>query len=42
MHIEEVEPIWSVIAEHDDWTPFESKIGAIRRLGDAMTSDAAA
>ncbi|MCL6698168.1 YdiU family protein [Sphingomonas sp. NSE70-1] len=42
MHIEEVEAIWAAIAEHDDWSPFESKIDAIRRLGDAMTSDAPA
>jgi uncharacterized protein YdiU (UPF0061 family) len=42
MHIDEVESIWSAIAEHDDWAPFESKIAAIRRLGDAMTSDAVA
>jgi uncharacterized protein YdiU (UPF0061 family) len=42
MHIDEVESIWAAIAEHDDWTPFESKIEAVRRLGDAMTSDAAA
>ena len=39
MHIEEVEAIWGSIAEHDDWSLFESKIDAIRRLGDAMTSD---
>ncbi len=42
MHIDEVETIWAAIAEHDDWHPFESKIEAIRRLGDAMTSDAPA
>jgi uncharacterized protein YdiU (UPF0061 family) len=42
MHIEEVESIWSAIAEHDDWSPFESKIEAVRRMADAMTSDAAA
>jgi uncharacterized protein YdiU (UPF0061 family) len=42
MHIEEVESIWAAIAESDDWTPFESKIEAIRRMGDAMTSDAPA
>ena len=42
MLIDEVETIWSAIADHDDWSPFESKIEAIRRLGDAMTSDAAA
>jgi hypothetical protein len=40
MLIEEVESIWSAIAEMDDWAPFESKIEAIRRLGDAMTSSA--
>jgi len=40
MLIDEVEAIWSAIAEHDDWRPFESKIEAIRRFGDAMTSDA--
>ena len=42
MHIDEVEAIWSAIAENDDWAPFESKIIAIRRVGDAMTSDAVA
>jgi uncharacterized protein YdiU (UPF0061 family) len=42
MHIEEVEAIWAAIADNDDWTPFESKIEAIRRAGDAMTSDAVA
>jgi len=42
MLIEEVEAIWSAIADHDDWSLFESKVEAIRRLGDAMTSDAAA
>jgi uncharacterized protein YdiU (UPF0061 family) len=40
MLIDEVEAIWSAIAEQDDWQPFESKIEAIRRLGDAMASDA--
>jgi uncharacterized protein YdiU (UPF0061 family) len=42
MHIDEVESIWAAIAESDDWTPFESKIEAVRRMGDAMTSDAPA
>ena len=42
MHIDEVESIWSAIAETDDWAPFESKIEAIRRFGDAMAADAAA
>ena len=40
MHIEEVEAIWSAIAEQDDWKPFEDKVNAIRRLGDAMRADA--
>jgi uncharacterized protein YdiU (UPF0061 family) len=42
MHIDEVEAIWSAIAENDDWGPFDTKIAAIRRFGDAMTSDAVA
>jgi len=36
MHIEEVEAIWSPIAETDDWSTFERKIAAIRRMGEAM------
>jgi uncharacterized protein YdiU (UPF0061 family) len=35
MHIEEVEAIWDAIASHDDWTAFEAKIAAIRRMGEA-------
>jgi uncharacterized protein YdiU (UPF0061 family) len=42
MHIEEVEEIWSAIAERDDWKPFEDKITAIRRMGEAMEQDARA
>ena len=42
MLIEEVEAIWTAIADGDDWRPFESKIEDIRRMGDAMTSDAPA
>ena len=42
MHIDEVEAIWSDIAERDDWSAFENKVAAIRRMGDAMTQDAAA
>jgi hypothetical protein len=42
MHIEEVEEIWSAIAERDDWKPFEDKITAIRRMGEAMERDARA
>ena len=37
MHIEEVEAIWEAIASRDDWTAFEEKIVAIRRMRDAMT-----
>jgi uncharacterized protein YdiU (UPF0061 family) len=40
MHIEEVEAIWLAIAERDDWKPFEDKVNAIRRMGDAMRADA--
>ncbi|MXO66892.1 protein adenylyltransferase SelO family protein [Altericroceibacterium endophyticum] len=35
MLIDEVETIWSAIAERDDWQPLEAKIDAIRRMGDA-------
>jgi uncharacterized protein YdiU (UPF0061 family) len=35
MHIEEVEAIWAAIAEADDWQPFERKVTAIRRMGEA-------
>jgi uncharacterized protein YdiU (UPF0061 family) len=41
MLIDQVEAIWQVIAERDDWTMFEQKIAEIRRMGDAMTADAA-
>ena len=40
MHIEEVEAIWAPIAADDDWSLFEAKIAAIRRMGAAMTSRA--
>jgi len=42
MLIDEVESIWAAIADQDDWQPFETKIAAIRRMDDAMTSDAPA
>ena len=42
MLIDEVEAIWSAIADRDDWAPFNAKIDAIRRFGDAMASDAPA
>ncbi|HEX6740673.1 MAG TPA: YdiU family protein [Sphingomicrobium sp.] len=40
MHIDEVEAIWSAIAERDDWRPFEEKVRAIRRMGEALEQDA--
>ena len=42
MLIDEVEAIWSAIAEHDDWRPFDEKIRAVRRMGEAMEQDAPA
>ena len=42
MHIEEVEAIWESIATSDDWSPFEKKIAAIRRMGEAMVEDGSA
>ncbi|HET7282058.1 MAG TPA: YdiU family protein [Sphingomicrobium sp.] len=42
MHIEEVEAIWSAIAESDDWQPFNNKVKAVRRMGEAMRQDAPA
>ncbi|MDV3258542.1 MAG: YdiU family protein [Sphingomonas sp.] len=42
MHIDEVEAIWAAIAENDDWSLFNAKVEAVRRLGDAMASDAVA
>ena len=36
MHIQEVEAIWAPIAETDDWSALNSKITAIRDMGDAM------
>lgn len=36
MLIEEVESIWTAIAERDDWTPFEAKVAAIRTMAEAM------
>ena len=42
MHIEEVEAIWAAINQDDDWGPFEAKVAAIRRMGEAMHADALA
>jgi uncharacterized protein YdiU (UPF0061 family) len=36
MLIDEVEAIWSAIAERDDWGPLKAKVAAIRRMGEAM------
>jgi uncharacterized protein YdiU (UPF0061 family) len=36
MHIDEVEAIWSAIAERDDWQPFDNKVKAIRTMGEAL------
>ena len=36
MLIDEVEAIWAAIAERDDWAPFEAKVAAIRRMGEAL------
>ena len=33
MLIDEVERIWTAIADHDDWDPFTAKITAVRRFG---------
>jgi hypothetical protein len=40
MHFEEVETIWSAIADGDDWQPFDNKVRAVRRMGEAMLQDA--
>ena len=42
MHIEEIEAIWSAIDRDDDWGPFEAKIAAVRRMGDAHSQDVTA
>jgi uncharacterized protein YdiU (UPF0061 family) len=35
--IDEIEGIWSAIAERDDWAPFCAKIASIRAMGEALT-----
>jgi serine/tyrosine/threonine adenylyltransferase len=40
MHIDEVEAIWTAIADSDDWQPFDNKVKAVRRMGEAMIEDA--
>ena len=34
--IDEVERVWSAIAENDDWAPFQDKINDIRALGETL------
>ena len=36
MLIDEVETLWSAIAERDDWTPLHAKVAAIREMGVAL------
>jgi len=36
MTIDEVERVWAAIAARDDWGPFESKIAAVRAMGEAI------
>jgi uncharacterized protein YdiU (UPF0061 family) len=36
MPIEEVETIWSAMAEQDDWQPLTDKVAALRRMGAAL------
>ena len=38
----EVEAIWDAIAEKDDWQPFNNKVKAVRRMGEAIRQDAPA
>jgi uncharacterized protein YdiU (UPF0061 family) len=40
MHIDEVESIWARIDEADDWSAFDAKIAAIRRMGEAHAANA--
>jgi uncharacterized protein YdiU (UPF0061 family) len=35
--IDEIERVWSDIAERDDWSAFEDKVAEIRELGDALS-----
>jgi len=38
MLIDEIEAIWAAIDSCDDWTPFEHKIAATRRFGEAIAA----
>ncbi len=37
MLIDEVEALWSAIADHDDWSPLAAKVSDIRAMGEALT-----
>ena len=36
MLIDEVEALWSAIADRDDWSPFHAKIASVREMGQAL------
>ena len=36
MLIDEVEALWEPIAANDDWSVFETKIAAVREMGEAL------
>ncbi|MFM9828498.1 MAG: protein adenylyltransferase SelO family protein [Sphingomonas sp.] len=38
MLIDDVETIWSAIARHDDWAPFNAKISHVRAMGRALAA----
>ena len=38
MHIDEVERVWSAIAERDDWAPLAHKLEEVRRLGTHLSA----
>jgi uncharacterized protein YdiU (UPF0061 family) len=38
--LDEVETVWQAIDERDDWQPFEDKVAAIRRYGQALALEA--
>jgi hypothetical protein len=42
MHIDEVEALWSAIAERGDWNPVKRKVNEIRRMGVALEQHATA
>ena len=39
MLIEEVEALWSPIADHDDWTPLQAKLADIETMRQAYGFD---